>query len=129
MSYAFIELAIGAIGLVFHDLFVATTALAYDSIFPHLAGSPVLLVIVKWTIASLLILPQSVLLGTTFPLMSAGVLRLVRHQPGRALSLLYFANSLGASAGVLVAGFYLLAAAGLEGTLLAAVGSTPWCSS
>jgi predicted membrane-bound spermidine synthase len=120
VAYAFIELAIGAIGLVFHNVFVATTALAYDSIFPHLAGSPLLLVIVKWTIASLLILPQSVLLGTTFPLMSAGVLRLVRHQPGRVLSLLYFANSLGASAGVLFAGFYLLAAAGLEGTLLAA---------
>jgi len=118
--YAFLELAIGAIGLVFHDVFVWTTALSYDSIFPMLAGSPVALTIVKWTIASVLILPQSVLLGTTFPLMSAGVLRLVRNEPGRVLSLLYFANSLGAAGGVLIAGFYLLRAAGLPGTLLAA---------
>ena len=122
IAYAFLELAIGAIGLVFHDVFVWTTATAYDSIFPTLAGSPLLLNVVKWTIASLLILPQSVLLGTTFPLMSAGVLRLVRRDPGRVLSLLYFANSLGAAAGVLVAGFYLLAKAGLPGTLLAAAG-------
>ncbi len=120
LAYALIELTIGGIGFIFHDVFVGSTALAYDSIFPHLAGSPVLLTVVKWSIASALILPQSVLLGTTFPLMSAGVLRLVRHQPGRVLSLLYFANSLGASAGVLFAGFYLLPTFGLEDTLLTA---------
>jgi spermidine synthase len=118
--YAFVELAVGAIGLIFHDVFLWTTSAAYDSVFPHLAGSPVALTVVKWAIASALILPQSILLGTTFPLMSAGVLRLVRRQPGRVLSLLYFANSLGASAGVLVAGFYLVRAVGLEGTLLTA---------
>ena len=118
--YAFLELAIGAIGLLFHDIFLWTTALAYDSVFPHFAGSPLALTVVKWTIAGLLILPQSVLLGTTFPLMSAGVLRLVRREPGRVLSLLYFANSFGAAVGVLIAGFYLLRARGLEGTLLAA---------
>ena len=56
----------------------------------------------------------------TFPLMSAGVLRLAPGQPGRTLSLLYFANSLGAAVGVLVAGFYLVEAAGLPGTLAAA---------
>ncbi|HUO51908.1 MAG TPA: fused MFS/spermidine synthase [Gemmatimonadaceae bacterium] len=120
IAYAFLELAIGAIGLVFHDVFVWTTAWAYDSVFPALAGRPVLLDVVKWGLAGLLILPQSVLLGTTFPLMSAGVLRLVRRAPGRVLSMLYFANSLGAAAGVLVAGFWLIRVAGLPGTLLAA---------
>jgi predicted membrane-bound spermidine synthase len=56
----------------------------------------------------------------TFPLMSAGVLRLASTRPGHVLALLYFANSLGAAVGVLVAGFYLIAVAGLPGTLLAA---------
>ena len=60
------------------------------------------------------------LLGATFPLMSAGVLRLRRGRTGQSLSLLYFANSLGAAAGVLVAGFYLVGLAGLPGTLLVA---------
>src|SRR5262249_1662168 len=65
-------------------------------------------------------LPQSVLLGATFPLMSAGVLRLTRTVPGRVLSLLYCANSLGGAIGVLVAGFYLVALAGLPGTMTVA---------
>ena len=121
IAYAWLELAIGAVGLVFHDIFVWTTSAAYDAIFPALAGSPVLLTMVKWAIAGALILPQSVLLGTTFPLMSAGVMRLVRRDSGRVLAMLYFANSLGASAGVLVAGFVLVAIYGLPGTLLCAV--------
>src|SRR5262249_55452031 len=64
--------------------------------------------------------PQSILLGATFPLMSAGVLRLDRGAPGRSLAMLYFAISLGAAAGVLIAGFYLVSLAGLPGTLLVA---------
>ena len=82
-TYAYVELAIGIIGLRFHDIFVATTSGAYDHLFPALAGSPQLVVIVKWTIAALLILPQSILLGATFPLMSAGVLRIVPRHPGK----------------------------------------------
>ena len=121
IAYAWLELATGAVGLVFHDVFVWVTSAAYDSIFPALAHAPLLLRIVQWSIAGALILPQSVLLGTTFPLMSAGVMRLVRRDAGRVLGMLYFANSLGAAAGVLVAGFWLVAMYGLPGTLLAAV--------
>jgi len=117
--YAVVELATGAIGLVFHDVFVAVTAFAYDRVFPNV-GLGTSQTIVKWGIAALLILPQSVLLGMTFPLMSAGVVRRIPERAGRALSMLYFANSLGAAIGVLLAGFWLVALAGLPGTLLAA---------
>jgi predicted membrane-bound spermidine synthase len=119
-AYAFVELAVGLIGFCFHDIFVFTTNAAYDHLFPSMAGSPHEVVIVKWTIAGLLILPQSILLGATFPLMSAGVIRLVPREPGRVLSQLYFANSLGGAAGVLIAGFWLLAVGGLPFTLDAA---------
>src|SRR5688572_20608236 len=115
--YAIVEVAVGVIGLVFHDIFAG---FAYDAIFPALPGA-FLVTITKWLIAGLLILPQSVLLGATFPLMSAGVLRLREKVPGRVLSLLYFSNSLGAAIGVLLAGFVLIRVAGLPGTLLAAV--------
>lgn len=117
--YAFVELAVGILGLVFHEVYQATTGLAYETVFPALSGG-VWLPVAKWTLAGLLILPQSVLLGTTFPLMGAGALRRVPEGMGRTLSLLYFANSLGAAVGVLVAGFYLLGAVGLPGTVLAA---------
>ena len=117
--YAIIELAVGVIGLVFHDVFVWSTRLAYDSIFPALGAGP-LQTLAKWTIAALLILPQSILLGATFPLMTAGALRRTRDRAGRTIALLYFANSLGAAAGVLLAGFVLIQLAGLPGTLAAA---------
>ena len=52
---------------------------------PALAGAW-RLTAAKWGVASALILPQSVLLGMTFPLMSAGVLRLVPDRPGRTLA-------------------------------------------
>lgn len=116
MWYAIVELITGAIGLVFHQLFVSTTAAVYDVVFPAL-GHGVLLTIAKWSIAALLILPQSILLGMTFPLMSAGVVRRLTGQPGKALSMLYFTNSAGASIGVLAAGFWLVERAGLPGTL------------
>ena len=117
--YAAAELACGLVGLVFHRAFLLVTDAAYDHLFPVI-GSGVAHSIAKWTIAGLLILPQSVLLGATFPLMSAGVVRRVGERSGRALSMLYFTNSLGAAVGVLVAGFVLLQAFGLPGTLLTA---------
>jgi spermidine synthase len=118
--YAGVELLVGILALAFHDTFVAVTARAYQSVFPALSG--VTLMVVKWSIASALILPQSILLGATFPLMSAGVIRLARaaEAPGRLLSLLYFANSIGAAVGVVLSGFVLIRLVGLPGTLLVA---------
>jgi spermidine synthase len=117
--YAIVELAAGIIGLAFHDAFVAVTTLGYDRVFPALGVGAAQLT-VKWLMAALLILPQSLLLGATFPLMTAGVIRLAPERSGRSLAMLYFSNSLGAALGVLVAGFYLVALAGLPGTLIVA---------
>ena len=118
-AYAYVELAAGAIGVLFDGLYGAVTSVAYDHVFPALAGGSGL-VIGKWLLAGLLILPQSVLLGATFPLMSAGALRIRAAQPGQTLGLLYFANSLGAAVGVLLAGFALIRWVGLPGTLITA---------
>jgi predicted membrane-bound spermidine synthase len=117
--YALIELAAGAVGLFFHEIYGGVTGFAYENLFPMM-GNGIALTLTKWLIAGGLILPQSILLGTTFPLMGAGVIRRYGEQPGRTLAILYFANSLGAAVGVLVAGFYLLRVAGLPGTLLVA---------
>ena len=117
--YAGVEAAVGFIGLVFNYVYVDVSDAAYDTIFPALAGGW-LLVVVKWLIAAVMILPQSILLGTTFPLMSAGATRVLRERTGRVLGLLYFANSFGAAVGVLFAGFVLLDRVGLPGTLATA---------
>jgi predicted membrane-bound spermidine synthase len=120
MAYAMVEAIIGLVGLVFHDtIYQPVVGWAYESVFPALGGGPLLLAF-QWALAGLLILPQSILLGATFPLMTAGALRRLPREPGNTLSILYFANSLGAASGVLIAGFWLYAAAGLPGTLAAA---------
>jgi spermidine synthase len=118
LGYAFAELGIGLLAIAFHGVFVAATRWAFDTAMPALGGVGVDLF--KWSLASLLILPASILLGTTFPLMSAGILRLYPESGGRSLSMLYFTNSFGAAIGVLASGFYLIDHLGLPGTILTA---------
>ncbi|MFY9316323.1 MAG: hypothetical protein WAO95_12300, partial [Burkholderiales bacterium] len=122
-AYAAAEAAIGACALVFHELFVAVTDWSYASLLPAL-GADGLALAAKLAIACALILPPSVLLGATFPLMSAGLVRAredeTRPARGETIAMLYFSNSLGAAAGVLASGFALIAWAGLPGTLRSA---------
>jgi spermidine synthase len=118
--YAVVEAAVGLLGLLFHPTFRAVSAVAYDSIFPALVASPGAQAAVKWLLAASLILPQSILLGATFPLISAGILRRWGSRPGNILSSLYASNSLGAAVGVLLAGFYLVSRFDFPGTLAVA---------
>ena len=118
-AYAIAEAVIGVVSLVFHRVFVSSTEWAYATLLPAacVADSPC---IAQWLVAALLILPQSIVLGTTFPLMTSGVLRLAPANAGRHIALLYFLNSIGAAGGVLLCGFVLIGAVGLPGTLLLA---------
>ncbi len=118
-AYALVEGLIGLAALVFHHGFVAVANQLFSNLLPVL-GSPLLAQLVKWTLASLLVLPQSILLGMTFPLMSAGIIRRHPLGPGATLAMLYFTNSLGAAAGVLSSGFFLIEAVGLPGTVMTA---------
>jgi spermidine synthase len=115
-AYALIEAAIGAAALVFHPLFVRLTDWSYASLLPALGGDASALAL-KLAVSCLLLLPQSLALGATFPLMSAGLVRAAPADAGRSVALLYFTNSLGAAAGVLTSGFVLIAWVGLPGTL------------
>ena len=119
LGYAAAEFCIGVMALIFHRVFVAATAWSFDSVLPALGGGGGV-DLFKWTLASALILPASVLLGTTFPLMSAGIIRAYPGSSGRALSMLYFTNSFGAAIGVLASGFYLIDHVGLPGAILTA---------
>ncbi len=119
LRYATVEIILGLCAVIFHKLFINVTDAAYDSVIPML-GSPWTVNLFKWSLAAILILPQSILLGMTFPLMSAGLIRRYPQTPGASLAMLYFTNSLGAAIGVLVAGFVLLEQVGLPGTILTA---------
>jgi spermidine synthase len=118
-AYALIEALIGALALVFHGVFVLATDWAYATLLPGL-GTEWLVLAAKIALCALLIAPQSLLLGMTFPLMSAGLARSHPAAAGESVAMLYFSNSLGAALGVLASGFVMIAAFGLPGTLRAA---------
>ncbi len=117
--YALVEGVIGVLALVFHKTFVSMSDAFYLSILPTV-DSVWLGHLLKWSAAAALILPQSVLLGMTFPLMSTGVIRRYPDHQGGSLAMLYFTNSIGAAVGVLASGFWLIGLVGLPGTILTA---------
>lgn len=119
--YALIELVIGVLGLLFHVIFTGVVGFSYDVLIPAL-GSPGVITALKWLLAAVLILPQTVLLGMTFPLMSGGLIRRYPGQDGNLLGGLYFTNSMGAALGALASAFVLLPAFGLPGALVTAGG-------
>ncbi len=130
-AYAIAEVIIGVFGLGFHAVFVAYSSFSTEVLLPALPGSG-LASVAQWLGAALLIAPQSVLLGMTFPLMSSAVLRVVPRQDGEVLGGLYFSNSFGAAIGALVTTFLLVPLVGLPGTVFAAgvlnilVGAVAW---
>lgn len=119
LAYAVIELVIGLLGLTFDRIYVSGTAFAYEQVFPAL-GNAEAVSVVRWVMSILLVLPACILLGATFPLMSAGFLRLYPAAGGRVLAGLYFSNSIGAAAGALAAAYLLLPGVGLPGTVMTA---------
>ena len=130
-SYAIIELIIGATALVFHPLFLGYMELSQNTVLPALQNESAIRAW-QWGSAALLIAPQSVLLGMTFPLMSGGYLRVSPQQDGEILGGLYFTNSIGAAAGALAATFLLLPWIGMPGAVMVAgvinllVGMVAW---
>ena len=106
--YALIEGLIGILALFFHDTFLITTDLTFNQILPAFADMPTAIYAIKYSLAALLILPQSVLLGMTFPLMVGGLLRIFPDNPAKSISILYFTNSFGAVIGVLASSFILI---------------------
>ncbi len=119
LAYAAIEGLIGLGGLGFHKAFATLTAVSFDSVIPWFEDSSAIQAY-KWSLSALVILPQTILLGMTFPLMSVGLIRHRPATPGAHVSMLYFTNSIGAAAGVLASGFFLIPHVGLPGTIMAA---------
>ena len=119
LVYAAVELAIGLLGLFFHGIFTWAMEFHYANLLP-LSSDPLIINIIKCVLALLLIGPQTILLGATFPLMTSAVLRTLPAASGDNIALLYFSNSIGAAAGVLASAFLLISWSGLPGTLFTA---------
>jgi len=119
VAYAVLEAAIGVAGLLFHPLFTSYVAFTSDTLLPRLQSESVAHAW-QWASATLLIAPQCVLLGATFPVLSAGYMRMAPTEAGPILGGLYFSNSLGAAIGALTTTFLLLPLIGMPGAMAAA---------
>ena len=120
LLYAGLEVGVAAAGLAVPLLLRAAKPL-YVALAPSLAEP--FLVLLRILIAVLILLPPTFLMGGTLPVLARFLVR--RHaRLGRGLGLLYGVNTLGAAAGVVVAGFALIPELGLlASTGVAVVGN------
>lgn len=114
--YALAEAVIGAFAMIFHDAFDLIVTFSFTRVIPYMS-TPETASIYQWVLSSLLILPQAILIGMPFPLMTAGLIRFNPITPGRTISMLYFTNTLGGAFGVLASSFILVKLMGLPGTI------------
>ncbi len=117
--YGWIELGVAASGAL-SLLGLAGVRMLYLAAFPHLGGSAVALVALRFVGAAIVLLIPTFLMGGTLPILVKGVSR-SRADLGRRISRLYWVNTLGAVVGTMLAGFYLLPVAGLRLTVGVAV--------
>ncbi|HZD68988.1 MAG TPA: fused MFS/spermidine synthase, partial [Actinomycetes bacterium] len=118
--YGALELGVAAFAvllpLAFDDL-----AEVYRGAYPGLVDNTVALTTVRFALALAAVAPATFLMGATLPLLVRHLVRTLA-EAGRRLGELYAANTAGAVAGTVVAGFVLIEFLGLRLTSYTAVG-------
>lgn len=121
--YGILEIAIGLWGAFIARDFPIYNSAALD--FIGLNPSPLRHWLVSFTLPALVLLPATVAMGATFPVMERLAAPLTHT--GRSASSLYSVNTLGAVFGILGATFILLPRLGLERTSLLFAGTNAAC--
>ena len=81
LGYAATEGIIGLCALIFHTAFAGTIEYAYSTLIPQL-GSPAMVGAFKWSISTLMILPQSILLWYDLPAHELGAAPRISRNAG-----------------------------------------------
>ena len=131
--YALLEAAIGIFAIL-SPRFFAFIDIAYVGVYRAVGDEPLVFALVRVLLAALCLLPPTLLMGGTLPVLlaalaapaaSRGPARLAPESDegpasdnGRITALLYGANTLGAVCGVALAGFLTIRLFGLEASLL-----------
>ena len=119
--YAGIELAIGLIALASPRL-ISLIDSAYVEVYRGWGNQPLLFTIGRTLLAAVVLLPPTVLMGGTLPLVLRAATPAAR-KVGRSSALFYGINTTGAVLGTAFAGFVTIRAIGLYGTLQLAAGA------
>ena len=129
-AYALIELGIAVYAVAFPFLLELLT-LAHVPVFRLLIETPVALGAVRVFLAAAIMLPPTVLMGASLPVLTRALVR-DGSSVGREVGMLYGLNTLGGAAGVYLGTFFLLPSVGLTSGLLSAaalngvVGGLAW---
>src|SRR3989344_710494 len=116
--YAALELMIGISALLTPFVFTLVTGI-YASLFPNIPNGATLLVL-KFSLISLSLLPATIAMGATLPVLVRYVTHTLHQDVGRAVSLLYAVNTFGALVGVVATAYVLIEIVGLTGSLVVA---------
>jgi len=117
--YAYLEIGVGVAALIAHLLLVRITP-AYVAVYEALGQSAAVLGIVRFVLAFALVVAPTILMGATLPVLTRFVVRKLSGL-GSGLSELYAINTLGAVAGSLAAGFFLIGKFGIHTAVAVAV--------
>ena len=115
-AYGWLEIGVGAAALLYFTL-RGTYVLFYAPIYEAFGHSLPLLLAAKLLLTLPILFPAAFLMGGTLPVLGQYLVRSGENL-GRAGPLLYAANTIGAAAGALAAGFYLPAVLGFRNTYL-----------
>lgn len=110
--FALLELSIGVTALLFPLALRGVEGL-YVALHQQLPGSPLISAAVQFALCALLLLPPTLCMGGTLPVLSTFFRR--RELPA-GIAALYACNVVGAAAGAFVSGYFLIPALGLSGT-------------
>ncbi|HET9950155.1 MAG TPA: fused MFS/spermidine synthase [Candidatus Eisenbacteria bacterium] len=117
--YAYLELGVALTAAVAHLLLTQVTP-AYLAIYEAFGRSHAALGVARFFIAFVLIVAPTILMGATLPVLVRFVVRRI-SAVGSSVSTLYAINTMGAVAGALLAGFWLIGAFGVHGAVGAAI--------
>ena len=113
--YALIEIGLGLFAMASPYLLDFTESL-YGPIYRALAGHAVILFVTRGVLVSLVILPPTILMGSTLPLFCRQFVR-SDTRVANCVGMLYGVNTLGAALGCAAAGLFLLPTLGLRLTV------------
>jgi spermidine synthase len=117
--YGWIELGVAATAAL-SLIGLAAVRSIYVAAYPHVAGSRVVLLALRFVGAAIVLFLPTFLMGGTLPVLVRGLVR-NSSELGARISRLYWINTAGAVAGTFAAGFLLLPTLGLQRTLSIAV--------
>ncbi len=112
--FGWIEISIALYCSLTHLLFTSSKTF-YIGLAQSLSLSPTALVLVKFLIGALIMLPPTTLMGGTLPLLAKFLINTLSVR-GQTIARLYYINSFGAVLGTLLAGFFLIHRFGLAFT-------------